>query len=110
MATRQSAVFWQDHIEAWRQGSLTQIAYCANHGLHIKSFARRLYQARDAAKPSKLPLTLVPASIARCLTAQPIPINTMIQLHSPSGWRIELPLSTLSHHASGLADLLRQLP
>jgi len=102
----------KDHLDAWRQGNLTQITYCANHGLHIKSFARRLYQARETAKLSKLPLplTLVPASIARCLTAQPIPINTMIQLHSPSGWRIELPLSTLSHHASGLADLLRQLP
>lgn len=107
MATRQSAVFWQNHLEAWRQGNLTQITYCANHGLHIKSFARRLYQARDAAKLSKLPLslTLVPASIA-----QPIPINTIIELRSPSGWRIKLPLNTLSHHASGLADLLLQLP
>ena len=105
MATRQSAAFWQDHIKAWRQGNLTQIAYCAHHGLHIKSFARRLYQARDAAKPSKLPLTLVSASIA-----QAAPINTIIELRSPNGWSIELPLNTLSHHASDLADLLRQLP
>ena len=106
MAKRQSAEFWHDHIEAWRQGGMTQTAYCANHGLHIKSFARRLYQARDAAKPSKLPLTLVPAHIA-----QPVPINTVIQLRSPKGWRIELPSNSLSHHASScLADLLRQLP
>lgn len=105
MATRQSAAFWHDHIEAWRQGNLTQITYCANHGLHIKSFARKLYQARDAAKLFKLPLTLIPASITPS-----VPINTIIQLRSPSGWRIELPLNTLSHHASGLAELLRQLP
>jgi len=101
MATRQSAAFWQDHIEAWRQGSMTQTAYCANHGLHIKSFARRLYQARDSAEPSKLPLTLVPASVI-----QPDPINTIIQLHSPSGWRIDLPSTSIT----GLAALLRQLP
>lgn len=105
MAKRQSAEFWQDHIEAWRQGNLTQVAYCAIHGLHIKSFARRLYQAREAAKPSKLPLTLVPASINHVG-----PIHTTIQLHSPSGWRIELPSISLSHHVTGLADLLRQLP
>ena len=101
MVPRQSAAFWQDHIEAWRQGSLTQTAYCANHGLHIKSFARRLYQARDSAEPSKLPLTLVPASIA-----QPVPIHTFIQLHSPSGWKVDLPSTGIA----GLAELLRQLP
>jgi hypothetical protein len=101
MATRQSAEFWQAHIEAWQQGNLTQIAYCTTHGLHIKSFARRLYQARDSAELSKLPLTLVPASIT-----QPDPINTIIQLHSPSGWRIDLPSTSIT----GLAALLRQLP
>lgn len=104
MATRQTPAFWHDHIQAWRQGSLTQTTYCANHGLHIQSFARRLYQARDAAELSKLPLTLISASIS-----QSVPISTIIQLRRPSGWRIELPLNTLSHHASGLADLLRQL-
>lgn len=101
MAKRQSAEFWQAHIEAWRQGHLTQVAYCTSHGLPIKSFARRLYQARAAAKPSKLPLTLVPASIAHSAHSNPI-----IHLHSPSGWRIDLPLTSVT----GLADLLRQLP
>lgn len=100
MSTRQSAEFWQAHIEAWRQGNLTQVTYCATHGLHIKSFGRRLYQARDAAKPSKLPLTLVPVSLS------PTPTVGAVRLHSPAGWRIDLPSTSVTV----LADLLRQLP
>ena len=101
MDKRQTPEFWQAHIRAWQQSGTTQTAYCTTHGLHIKSFARRLYQARDSAEPSKLPLTLVPTSIA-----QPVPIHTIIQLHSPSGWRIDLPSTSIT----GLVELLRQLP
>lgn len=107
MVKRQTAEFWQAHINAWQQSGLTQTAYCATHGLHIKSFGRRLYQVREVAQLSKSPhtLTLVPASVAHA-----DPINTIIQLHSPGGWRIDLPSTGLSQHVTGLAALLRQLP
>jgi hypothetical protein len=101
MVKRQTPEFWQDHIRAWQQSGTTQTAYCTTHGLHIKSFGRRLYQARSAARLSTPPLTLVPVSITHAT-----PINNIIQLHSPSGWRIEL----LSTSITGLAELLRQLP
>ena len=102
MAKRQTPEFWQAHLNEWQQSGMTQTAYCTMRGLHIKSFSRRLCQERDAAAQlSKLPLTLVPASIRHIA-----PIHTLIQLHSPGGWRVELP----STNVTGLADLLRQLP
>jgi hypothetical protein len=45
-------------------------------------------------------LTLIPLSVAA-----PI-VDSAIRLHSPGGWRIELP----SGNASWLTDVLRQLP
>lgn len=99
MAELQTAEFWQDHLEAWKRSGLTQIAYCANNQLHIKSLSRRLSRERGAAQAAKS-LTLIPIS----LSAQ-TPAGT-ISLHSPAGWRIELPASSVT----GLADLLRQLP
>lgn len=107
MAKRQSAAFWQDHLEAWKLSGLTQIAYCANNELHIKAFSRRLHQKRVAAQLAKSPLTLVPANVGIAYSAS---INTAIILHSPAGWRVELASTHLGHPVTGLADLLRQLP
>jgi len=33
MAKRLGAEYWQWHLDAWRQSGLTQVAYCARHGL-----------------------------------------------------------------------------
>jgi hypothetical protein len=50
---------------------------------------------------SKAPaVTLVPISVAASTTPG------IVRLHSPGGWRIELP----DNGAARLADLLRQLP
>lgn len=98
MAKRLGAEYWQGHIDAWRQSGLTQIAYCARHGLGVKSFYRWRHKARATAQ-TKLPLTLIPVSPG-------IPATTGIRLHSPGGWRIELPAGG----APWLADLLRHLP
>jgi len=100
MAKRQTMEFWRRHLEAWRQSGLTQVAYCARHGLSIKSFHRWRHKEREVAQTVKLPLTLVPASLGTPATIDGV------RLHSPSGWRIELPASG----APWLADLLRQLP
>ena len=45
-------------------------------------------------------LTLIPLRVADSGT------RGVLQLHSPGGWRIELPATT----TSWLADLLKQLP
>lgn len=100
MAKRQSAEFWQGHLEAWRQSGLTQVAYCASQGLGTKSFARWLRKERHAAQTAGMPLTLVPVR-----PVAPV-ADSAVRLHSPGGWRIELP----ANGAPWLADLLRQLP
>ena len=100
MGKRRGAEYWQQHLDAWYQGDLTQEAYCIQHGLSEKTFyrwRRKEKDAKDAGIPS---LTLVPVRVA-APTA-----DNVIRLHSPSGWRIELPVGG----ATWLADLLRQLP
>lgn len=100
MAKRQTAEFWQQHLETWQQSGLTQVAYCASHGLRVKSFSRWRSKTREAVQAGNSLLTLIPIRVA-------VPVaGTVVQLHSPGGWRIELPaVSTTT-----LADLFRQLP
>ena len=100
MAKRQTRAFWEGHLEGWRQSGLTQVTYCASFGLGIKSFARWRRREKEAAIVAKPSLTLIPVSVDA-----PAP-SSVIQLHSPGGWRIELP----SGSVSWLADLLQHLP
>lgn len=100
MAKRETTEFWQGHLEGWRQSGLTQVAYCESNGLGIKSFYRWRRKEREAAQSTKLSLTLVPVSLGAPAT------GSVVRLHSPGGWRIELPAGG----APWLADLLRQLP
>jgi hypothetical protein len=100
MAKRQTPEFWQGHLEGWKRSGLTQVAYCASHGLHIKSFGRWRSKTREVAPAGNSLLTLIPISVAAPVS------GAVVQLHSPGGWRIELPaVSTAT-----LVDLLRQLP
>lgn len=100
MAKRQSTEFWERHLEGWQRSGLTQVAYCASHGLRIKSFSRWRSKTRDAAQAGNSLLTLIPISIAAPVT------GSVVQIYSPGGWRIEFPAVS----ATMLADLLRQLP
>ncbi len=99
MAARQGKDYWQAQIEGWRQSGQSQIAYCALHGLSIKSFRRwRTKLQRGAATAAAL--TLVPISVGVPATAP------AIRLHSPGGWRIDLATA----NPAWLIDLVRQLP
>jgi hypothetical protein len=100
MAKRQTPEFWERHLDGWKQSGLTQVAYCASHGLRIKSFGRWRNKTREAAQAGNSLLTLIPLSVAASVS------NGAVQIHSPGGWRIELP----SASTAMLADLLRQLP
>jgi len=99
MAARQGSDYWQKQVEGWRQSGLSQIAYCEQHGLNIKSFRRWRTKLQRAATTAAS-LTLVPISVGAPATAP------AIRLHSPGGWRIEL----ATGNPAWLADLLRQLP
>jgi hypothetical protein len=97
MAQRHGQEFWWQHLEAWQRSDLTQREYCAKHGLGEKAFYRWRHKQRDAANSS---LTLVPASVVSSAT------GSVVRLHSPGGWRVDLPAIGVPW----LADLLRQLP
>ena len=100
MAKRHGAEFWRGHVAAWRQSDLTQRAYCAQHGLGERAFYRWHCREKAAIAAGKATLTLVPVSVGAPAT------SNVIRLHSPGGWRIELPAG----EAPWLADLLRHLP
>ena len=100
MAKRQTPEYWERHIEGWQRSGLTQVAYCASHGLRIKSFSRWRCKTKDAVPAGNSLLTLIPISVAAPVA------GGVVQIHSPGGWRIELP----AVGAPWLADLLRQLP
>lgn len=100
MGIGQTQEFWQAHLDEWKRSGLTQVAYCANHGLHVKAFSRWLSKARKSAQPPDALLTLIP------LRVTDVGVNGVLQLHSPGGWRIELPAT----NTAWLAGLLKQLP
>lgn len=100
MAKRHGREFWRQHLEAWHRSDLTQREYCANHGLGEKAFYRWRRKEREAAASAKTSLTLVAARVGSPIA------GSVVRLHSPGGWRIELP----AEGAPWLADLLRQLP
>jgi hypothetical protein len=100
MAKRRGAEFWRRHLEAWLQSDLTQEAYCASHGLSTKTFYRWRGKEKEAVAAAKAALTLVPVSVITPAT------GGVVRLHSPGGWRIELPDGSMAW----LAQFVRQLP
>lgn len=100
MAKRHGQEFWRAHLEAWHRSDLTQREYCATQGLGEKAFYRWRRKEREAVASAKSSLTLVPVSVGAPVT------GCVVRLHSPGGWRIELPAGS----TPWLADLLRHLP
>lgn len=90
-------VFWEQHIQAWRNSALPQLAYCQGHALSVSSF--RYWRKRCAAVPAAPCLTVVP--VVRATN------SVGAQLRSPGGWQISLP-ATLS--AEALLSVLMALP
>ena len=79
----------------WARRSLT-------NGLGEKAFYRWHRKDKEAIAAAKAPLTLIPTHLGA-----PAPVaNNVVRLHSPGGWRIELPAT----NAPWLSDLLKQLP
>ncbi len=100
MAKRHGAEFWRRHLEAWHGSDFTQREYCALHGLSEKSFYRWRAKEKKGIAVAKSSLTLVPASVGALVT------SNVVRLHSPGGWKVELP----SVSVAMLVDLLRELP
>ena len=105
MAKRHGQEFWRAHLEAWHRSELTQREYCASRGLGEKAFYRWRRKEKEAVASGNPSLTLVPVSVAPVSVGAPL-TGSVVRLHSPGGWRIELPVGG----APWLADLLRHLP
>ena len=99
MSKRRGQDYWQKHLDAWHQSGLTQQAYCTSHGLSTKSLYRWRRKEKASMGTDK-PLTLVPVGIDTSAE------QNVVRLHSPGGWRIELPAAG----AAWLSAVLRQLP
>jgi len=50
------------HIKGWEASSLSQAAYCRDHGLNSKTFGNWLRTYRDVQKHNQ-PVSLIPAQI-----------------------------------------------
>jgi hypothetical protein len=70
--------------------------------LSEKSFYRWRAREKESIAAEKSSLTLVPISFGAGVPAT----SDVVRIHSPGGWRIELPAT----NAPWLTDLLRQLP
>jgi len=93
--------FWRDHIEAWQASSLTQAAYCRQHGLSTGTFSGRLREYRDAPAavetPDLIPIRLAPDAVPR---------SEPLVLRLASGHGLEVPASA---DPRWLAEVLRCL-
>jgi hypothetical protein len=97
----------QQHLAAWRASGQTQVAYCAKYGLKLGTFKEWLRRDRLAASQPLAPLTLIRAQPESAVPVLPErPVNTVWNLHHPSGWRLSVPTDV---PASTLANLLRAL-
>jgi hypothetical protein len=107
MTRLQKHADWQQHLQAWETSGLTQSAYCEQHRLKLATFTywRARLPRTDQTSPSSRPaLTLVP--VKRTLAARhDITTARSVVLHSPGGWRLEIPADPPL-----LAELLRALP
>ena len=99
MAKRHGAAYWRKHVEDWCRSHLTQRQYCAKHGLGERAFHRWRSREKETIAAAKSSLTLVPISVGTPATA------SVVRLHSPDGWEIELPGSSVPL----LVDFLKYL-
>jgi hypothetical protein len=86
--------YWQAQIEAHRRSGLSQVAFCARHGLRKGTFSFWKWKLkRDAGKRGPTPPTsMSPAFIPIRITASPEPRAGEAALVTPAGVEVELTL------------------
>lgn len=88
---------WRQHIEAWERSGLSQVEYCAEQQINVRTFTARLSDYRKS--PQSDSAALIPVQV------KPMTTGTMIFTHA-QGHRLELPISV---SAQWVAELLRCL-
>ena len=75
----------EQHIKAWETSGLSQVTYCREHGLNIKTFGNWLRAYRDVQKYNQR-TSLIPVTIGT--TATP---SDCLKLRCSGGHILELP-------------------
>lgn len=107
---------WSAHIKKWKRSGLLQKDYCAQQGLHVKSFGywKRALGYGTSARVTKddngtaMPKQLIPVSILGDEPAESNPArgqaeNAGIRLHIQDKYAIDL---AIGFHAATLQQLL----
>lgn len=77
----QRQIFWQTHIEQWSHSGLSQVAYCRQNNLKIKSFV--YFKAKN--KKRNLPVAFVQ------IPDEQLSTPSFLKLNIGSGFQIEIP-------------------
>lgn len=86
MTIKEKQEFWQTHIEAWQQSSLSQAEYCRRNNLPIKSFGYRKRRILGSSNQEQL---FIPVTIQ----AEPVrafETETPLRLALQNGLKIEV--------------------
>jgi len=96
---------WRRHVEAWREGGLSQADYCHQQGLNRKTFSvwTRGVQG-DLSLDKDAPLELLPVQLESSAPVASTPASVMLRLANG----VQLELSTAAS-PGWLAELLRCL-
>jgi len=90
---------WRQHIEAWQRSGLSQVAYCAQKQINVRTFGARLSEYRKL--PESASATLIPVQVAPSGS-----VDAVIVFTHARGHRLTLPASI---SANWVAELLRCL-
>jgi len=103
-----SRINWNQHIEAWQAGGLSQAAYCRLHRLSPAVFSAKIRAHRASPPPAPLPgaAGLVPVRAAGPASLPSAGAGGAFILTTASGHRLELPASA---EPRWVAELLRCL-
>lgn len=88
---------WRQHIEAWQRSGLSQVDYCVQQQINVRTFTARLSDYRKL--PAADSTALIPVRIET-------PATSSIVFNHVQGHRLDLPVSV---SASWVAELLRCL-
>jgi hypothetical protein len=94
MAISQKQTFWQQHIQAWQNSSLSQSAYCAKHELSLASFGYWRKRVKLSSPQKIIPVVRETTVVG-------------VQLRSPGGWQVALPANV---SLAMLRELMASLP
>ena len=90
------------HVVQWRASGVTRSAYCAQHGLKLRSFNEWIKLSRERGD-GDAKLTLIQGKVAQVSSPQ---LPAMLVLECPNGSKLHLPSNTA---ASWLGALLGAL-